>query len=116
MNCMAPEAHLDDLVAALAHRRRRYALYHLREAEIADADALARQVVAWETDQAPDAVAHDEVEKVLLEFRHSHLAMLREARCIEYDERSEVVRYREPPAPLAEMLDVLADAEDPSAT
>lgn len=113
MNCMAPETHLDDVVATLAQQRRRYALYHLREEEILDIEALARQVVAWETDRAAAAVDGDEVEKVLLEFKHSHLSMLRDAGCIEYDERTDVVRYREPPEALVELLDVLADAERP---
>lgn len=113
---MAPETHLDDVVATLAHRRRRYALYHLRDEEILDIDALARQVVAWDTDRSPAAVSDDEVEKVLLEFKHSHLSMLRDARCIEYDERSDVVRYREPPEPLADLLDVLAEVERPTGT
>lgn len=116
MNCKAPETHLDDVVATLANRRRRYALYHLREEEILDIDALARQVVAWEADRPAAAVSEDDVEKVLLEFQHSHLAMLRDAGCIEYDERTEVVRYREPPATLVELLDVLEDAERPTET
>lgn len=113
---MAPETHLDDVVATLSHQRRRYALYHLREEEILDIDALARQVVAWETDQPPAAVSDDELEKVLLEFKHSHLSMLRDAGCIEYDERTDVVRYRDPPETLVELLDVLADAERPIGT
>lgn len=113
---MAPETHLDDVVATLTHRRRRFALYHLRDEGILDIDALARQVVAWETDQLPAAVSDDEVEKVLLEFKHSHLSMLRDAGCIEYDERTDVVRYREPPGTLVALLDVLEDAERPTGT
>lgn len=113
MNCMVPETHLDDVVATLTHQRRRYALYHLRDEEILDIDELARKVVAWETDQPPAAVSDDELEKVLLEFKHSHLSMLRNAGCIEYDERTEVVRYREPPEPLPELLEVISGVEHP---
>lgn len=110
---MAPETNLDDVVAALARRRRRYALYCLRDEEYLELEGLARQVAAWQTDRSADAVPDADVEQLVLEFEHNDLEVFRRAGCVEYDARSGVVRFREPPAVLVELLDVVADVEHP---
>lgn len=110
---MAPETGLDDVVAALARRRRRYALYRLRAAEFLELEALARQVAAWQSDRPPEAVPEGDVDRLVLEFQHNDLDVLERAGCVEYDARSGVVRYRDPPAVLEELLAVLAAEEHP---
>lgn len=104
---------LDEILTALANRRRRYALYQLREEEILELEALARRVAAWEADSPPDEVADEEVRRLRLEFHHEHVGVFREAACIEYDDRSGVIRYRDPPEPLPALLDVVSDLEHP---
>lgn len=110
---MAPETNLDDVVAALARRRRRYALYCLRDEEFLELEDLARQVVAWRTDRSPEAVREEDLERVVLEIQHNDLEVFRQVGCVEYDDRSGVVRYRDPPDVLVALLDVVADAEHP---
>lgn len=110
---MDPPNNLDEILTALADRRRRYALYHLREEEILELEALARRVAAWEADSPPDEVADDEVRRLRVEFHHEHIGVFREAACIEYDDRSGVVRYRDPPEPLPALLDVVSELDHP---
>lgn len=104
---------LDEIIAALTDRRRRYALYHLREEEILELEALARRVAAWEADSPPDEVSDDEVERLRVEFHHEHVGVFRQAACIEYDDRSGVIRYRDPPEPLPDLLDAVSAVEHP---
>ena len=110
---MAPETNLDDVVAALARRRRRYALYCLRDEEFLELEDLARQVVARQSDRPADAVPEDDVERLVLEFEHNDLEVFQRAGCVEYDDRSGVVRYRDPPEVLVDLLEVVSDAEHP---
>lgn len=104
---------LDEIIAALARRRRRYALYHLRDEGIVELEDLVRQVVAWELDQPPEEISDDDVQKLVVEFHHDHVGVFRDAACVEYDERSGVIRYRDPPELLPELLDAVAAVEHP---
>lgn len=110
---MAPETNLDDVVAALARRRRRYALYCLRDEEFLELEDLARQVVAWQSDRPAEAVPEEDVERLVLEFQHNDLDVFRRTGCVEYDARSGVVRYRDPPEVLVALLDAVSEAEHP---
>lgn len=110
---MAPETNLDDVVAAVARRRRRYALYCLREEGFLELEALARQVAARQTDRHPGAVPQADVDRLVTEFRHNDLSVFERADSVEYDDRSDVVRYRDPPAVLEDLLAVLAAEEQP---
>ena len=110
---MASETNLDHVVEALARRRRRYALYILRDEEYLELEDLARRVAAWQSDQSPEAVPGEDVERLVLEFQHNDIEVFRRAGCVEYDPRSDVVRYRDPPETLVELLGVVSDAEHP---
>lgn len=86
------------LFGLLSSRRRRYLLYHLRRApdDAVDFDDAVERVLAWERaddDEASpeDAHRHD----VAVSFHHVHIPKLVEADVIEYDERSETIRYHE---------------------
>lgn len=110
---MARVDYLDEILHALADQHRRYALYHLQEADERDVESLVRQVAAWSAGKSVGDVTDDELQPLLVEFRHNHLEALREAGCIEYDERSGVIRYRDPPRILEAVLNVLAPIEHP---
>ncbi|WP_408957752.1 hypothetical protein [Natrinema sp. 74] len=104
---------LETLLAVLANRRRRYALYYLRENEVADIDELARWLT--ETGENPQTSANeDRFGRAKTALIHTSLPRLREAGCIEYDRRSGTVRYRRPSQSLAALLEVCSELESPS--
>lgn len=112
-NQMASFDLLDDILAALATQDRRYVLYYLQEKNEVDVEELARQVAAWKSKKSTADVTNDELQRVLTEFHHNHLEKLRDAECIEYDERSGAVRYRSPPKLLEAFMRLLAPFEQP---
>ncbi len=98
---------LDLVFDLLSNGRRRYALYYLNQRSdgVATVAALAKNVVAFERVAAEDA-DRDSTRSpsdrdgesagrgtVRLELRHVHLPKLEGAGVLEYDRRSETVRY-----------------------
>ena len=104
---------LDDILGALADQDRRFVLYYLREKNEVDVEELARHVAAWKSKKSTADVTNDELQRVFLEFHHNHLEKLRDAECIEYDERSGAVRYGDPPKLLEAFMRLLAPLEHP---
>lgn len=104
-------ATLSEVLNALAHPRRRIALYYLQTHQRATVDELARQIVAWELEGSPDDVPADARERVMTELVHIHLPQLADSLFVEYDPRSQMVMYTEPPALLETVLEVLAQFE-----
>lgn len=82
--------HAEALFDVLSHRRRRYALSYLRDAngDVATLTELAERVTAREADGRGDR--HGTAATAL---HHVHLPKLVEAGLIDYDARSETVRY-----------------------
>lgn len=99
-------ARLDDFFRALADSRRRYALYYLREEERASLAETARQVAAWEHECPPDDVSDETVENLKIDLYHNHLPRLRDATLLEYDQRSGMLVYRDPPDLVSACLDL----------
>lgn len=81
------DAKLDELFEVLADGHRRRLLEYLEDAED-DVAALPELV-----DHVADESADDR-ERVAVTLHHSHLPKLAEADIVEYDARSETVRYR----------------------
>lgn len=106
------EALLSRVFGALAHRRRRYALYYLRDHEQVQTDELARQIVAWERDVPADEVPAEASERVHAELVHSHLPKLEDYGLVEYDRRSGDIGYTYPPSVLDDVLKLAATVED----
>lgn len=104
---------LDDILGALADQERRFALYHLKEENEVEMEELTRQVAAWKLGKSIADVTDDELQPLLMEFHHNHLEKLRDAECIEYDQRSGAIRYRNPPKILEALLNLLAPLEHP---
>lgn len=102
---------LDVILRTLTHQRRRFALYLLQEEGIVELKELARQVAAWEAEKSPEEITEKELQELLNDFHHNHLPMFRDALLIEYDQRSETIRYRDPPLILPKLLDLLATIE-----
>jgi hypothetical protein len=85
----------DELFDLLAENRRRYALYTLVGTEdgLVEVDRLVDDVVIWEgrTDEEP--ITDSLRERIAEELREKHLPRLADADVVEYDERSDIVRY-----------------------
>lgn len=80
---VVPPERLDRTLDALSHRRRRRALYELRDAD----GAVAVEELA-------DAIADDAArEQVVASLHHQHLPKLADAGLVDYDGRSGDVRY-----------------------
>lgn len=105
---------VDALLDALSHSRRRYVLYFLRDEQTATLDEVARRIAAWERGVPLEAVsADDDAEAVRAALYHKHLPVLADAMLVEYDDRSEALRYRNPPKVLEPLLWILERVDDP---
>ncbi|WP_210423526.1 DUF7344 domain-containing protein [Halorussus marinus] len=85
----------DVLFELLSESRRRYALYALTSTEdgLAEVEALADDVALWEA-RADDVALTDERRSAIGDaLREKHLPRLADAEVVDYDERSDVVRY-----------------------
>jgi DNA-binding transcriptional ArsR family regulator len=107
------ESLLNRVFGALAHQRRRYALYYLRDNERVQTDELACQIAAWERDVPTDEVPAEVSDRVHAELVHSHLPKLEDYSLVEYDQRSGDVGYTYPPSVLDDVLKLAASIEDP---
>ncbi len=103
---------VDAVFECLRHPRRRFILSYLREHEMATVEELARQVAAWEAGVPPDEVAEPHRERVTTALVHTHLPKLADEVFIEYDRRSNDVRFTDPPEMLRELLGIVSTFDD----
>ena len=84
---------LDLVFEVLSDRRRRYALYHLRESP--ESVATVSDVVGYICRQEveSDESRPDLRRSIRTTLQHFHLPKLADAGVIEYDERTETIRY-----------------------
>lgn len=82
----------DDAYELVANRRRRRVLACLRDAPdgVASVDQLTEYVEACE---GPSAAGPTDMTRIRVELHHMHLPKLRDHGVVEYDERSDTVRY-----------------------
>ncbi|AGB38788.1 DUF7344 domain-containing protein [Natronococcus occultus] len=108
------ETWFDAIFAALSDARRRYVLYYLRNEAQASVTDITRQIIAWEhgvpAEDVPDEVGA-EIETLLV---HSHLPQLRNARLVDYDQRSEQLVRRDLPELVESCLEHCAAHELPT--
>lgn len=102
---------LDEVFTLLANQRRRYVLYYLftRSEGVATIDELANAISTLERRSA------EAQTQVRTSLHHAHLPKLEEAGVIEYDLRSETIRYWGQPA-VEEWLEHAYYTEVPSGT
>ena len=85
----------DTLFDLLAERRRRYALYALLGTEdgLADVETLVDEVAMQEARTRDVTLTESLRETVADDLRETHLPQLADEDIVEYDVRSDVVRY-----------------------
>jgi len=81
----------DSLYRSLAHQRRRHLLRYLQTAEesVIKLDTLVEDIVQKES----DSLTSDK-ESIRIDLYHVHLPLLNEKGVIDFDHRSETVRYQ----------------------
>lgn len=81
----------DDHYRCIASERRRHVLAYLRESdrETESLDDLVEHVVSRESDSPPP-----DRERVAIDLYHCHLPVLADADVVDFDSRTETVRYR----------------------
>jgi hypothetical protein len=85
----------DTLFDLLAERRRRYALYALLGTDdgLAEVASLADEVAMWEARKGDEKLTESLRDEVAEDLRETHLPKLADVDIVEYDDRSDVVRY-----------------------
>ncbi|WP_266077507.1 DUF7344 domain-containing protein [Haladaptatus caseinilyticus] len=85
----------DDIFKLLSEKRRRYAIHYLSSTPdgFAALSDLVEQVAAWETETMAADVPDDYRRRVEASLHHTHLPKLDDVNIIDYDARSESVRY-----------------------
>lgn len=98
---------VDLLFEVLADRRRRLVLGYLESTDdgVAEYDELVDHVLAG---TSTDAAEPDARKRIAADLHHRHLPKLADSDLIEYDRRSETVRYRGAEA-VPELLDLASD-------
>jgi DNA-binding transcriptional ArsR family regulator len=86
----ATRPELDELFEVLADGHRRHALAYLADTD--DGVAAFSELIEHVADDS--AGGSTDKERVAVGLHHSHLPKLADASLVEYDPRSEVVRYR----------------------
>ncbi len=94
---------LDVVFDVLADKRRRFALYYLHESadETATIEEVAEYVASLEEPSCEPDVHRT---RIVTSLQHAHLPKLEEAGVVEYDQRSETIRYWRQPS-LEELLE-----------
>lgn len=83
---------LDDVFDVLSDRRRRYVLYCLHQHDRpVTVDTLARWIAALEAESPPEAVATDDVQRIVTDLSHSQLPRLADIPLINYDRDDDAV-------------------------
>lgn len=88
---------LDLLLDALANRRARYVLSYFESAsvDVADLEDLVHYIVERENEAGLVTDADDHHQRVAISLHHNRLPKLDETTVIDYDPRSNTVRYRD---------------------
>jgi len=105
---------LDDVFQLLDRKRRRFALYYLREAQRpVSVDELAATIAEWEADSAVAADEFVDFDDVVLTLKHQHLPKAARTEFVEYDPEESVVRMTGSPPEFSVILSVARAIEQP---
>ncbi|WP_254545857.1 DUF7344 domain-containing protein [Halomarina pelagica] len=82
---------LDYVFRALAHSRRRYLLYTLKERSRWTLTDLATKIAAWEDEIAEEAVTGEARDRVYISLYHAHVPKLVEDGIVTFDREAETI-------------------------
>ncbi|ADB62106.1 hypothetical protein Htur_3242 [Haloterrigena turkmenica DSM 5511] len=99
---------LDEFLRLLGERRRRYALYVMRERNVEELSVLARRIAAELAGATPDAVDETHRKEVETMLVHADVPALAAAGIVSYDRRTETLRLEHLPEPLEAVLEACA--------
>lgn len=105
---------IEAIFRSLSAQRRRYVLYELRANEMCNLETLTTTVAAQTRDVPLDAVDPEDVESTRAQLLHADIPLLADAGFVEYDPRSETLRYSDPPPLLDTFLQLCVDIDTPS--
>ena len=101
---------LDAALDLLSNRRRRYALYYLREQGGAvTLQTLAAEIASWERDGED---ADPDATQVRADLHHSQLPRMDSAGVVAFDKDKGVVELTDADSPVTEYLDLAAREEN----
>lgn len=101
----------DTMFEALAHERRRYLLYTLKEDEAWSLLDLARKLAAWEADVSKADVDEAAVERTYASLYHAHVPKLAEIEIIEFDRETETLTRGQNAEQLLNVLELTGGSE-----
>ncbi|NUB89545.1 hypothetical protein HTZ84_20380 [Haloterrigena sp. SYSU A558-1] len=99
---------LDEFLRLLGERRRRYALYVMRERNVEELSVLARRIAAELAGATPDAVDETRRKEVETMLVHADVPALAAAGIVSYDRRTETLSLEHLPESLETVLDACA--------
>jgi len=104
----------EEIFEIVSNQRRRHVVHYLRQQDRpVELRELSTQLSAWENEEPPAEVSHNERRRVYTALRQSHLPKMDEAGVVEYDADRSVI---EPSAGMDDIelyLDVVPDSEIP---
>jgi len=104
----------EEIFEIVSNQRRRHVVHYLRQQDRpVELRELSTQLSAWENEEPPAEVSHDERRRVYTALRQSHLPKMDEAGVVKYDADRSVI---EPSAGIEDVelyLDVVPESEIP---
>lgn len=102
---------LDRVLEGLSRKYDRCVLYHLVDSEPAEFEELVNAVVAVKA-EGTGTVPADVRKEIRIELYHMRLPKLEDLGIIEFDPRSGLIRYRNPPPHFEEFLHLARELDE----
>lgn len=104
----------DEIFQIVSNQRRRHVVHYLRQQDRAvELRELSTQISAWENEEPPAAVTHDERRRVYTALRQNHLPKMDESGVVDYDADRGVIEPSDAMADVELYLDVVPESEIP---
>ncbi|NHN61153.1 MULTISPECIES: hypothetical protein [Halorussus] len=110
----ADEPTRDEIFEIVSNQRRRHVVHYLRQQDRpVELRELSTHLAAWENEDPPAAITHDQRRRVYTALRQSHLPKMDEVGVVDFDADRGVVRPSEGMADVELYLDVVPESEIP---
>ncbi|WP_135806124.1 DUF7344 domain-containing protein [Halorussus marinus] len=104
----------EEIFEIVSNQRRRHVVHYLHQRDRpVELRELSTHLSAWENEEAPAEVTHDERRRVYTALRQTHLPKMDEANVVEYDADRSVIESSDGIEDVELYLDVVPDAEIP---